>query len=114
MVTMGRCNGIFRYRNSQEPVRNASTGLYEEAQEEQDGWTEPCQCQIDRYAPAKQYVGTDGQTHSYTYNLYVMQPFNCDVLTIGTEVEITLENGKTDTFTVIGIDCQRRYIEIWG
>ena len=87
---MGRCNGIFRYRNSQEPVRNASTGFYEEAQEEQDGWTEPCQCQIDRYAPAKQYVGTDGQTHSYTYNLYVMQPFNCDALTIGTEVEITL------------------------
>lgn len=109
---MGRWNGTFRYRNQQEPVLDPQTGFYIGGV--QGEWMDGCQCQIDKYAPARQYVGEDGQSHSYTYNLYVMKPFNSDGLTIGTEVEITLEDGTTDQFTVLGTESQRRYIEIWG
>ena len=109
---MGRWNGTFRYKNQQEPVKDPKTGFLVKG--ESGEWVDGCLCQIDKYAPAKQYVGTDGQSHSYTYNLFIMKPYRCDNLTIGTEVEITLEDGTTDLFTIQGVDNQRRYIEIWG
>ncbi len=109
---MGRWNGTFRFRNQQDPVKDSQTGFYSGGSFGE--WEDGCQCQVDKYAPANQHVGEDGQTHSYTYNLYVMKPYNCDDLTIGTEVEITMEDGSTDQFTILGIENQRRYIEIWG
>ena len=110
---MGRWNGTFKYRNQAEPERDPKTGFYVGGHGSAE-FVDGGMCQIDKYAPAKQYVGTDGQTHSDTYNLFIMKPYRCDDLTIGTEVEITLEDGTTDQFTIQGIDNQRKYVEIWG
>ena len=110
---MGRWNGTFKYRNQADPERDPQTGFYVGGEGSEE-WVDAGMCQIDKYAPAKQYVGTDGQTHSYTYGLFVMKPFKGDQITIGTEVEITLEDGTVDQFTVIGTENQRRYFEIWG
>ena len=111
---MGRWNGTFQYRNAQEPEKDPQTGFLVGGDGESE-WVPGCRCQIDKVMPAKQYVGTDGQEHTYNYYLFIPKPYKCDGLDIGTEVEITMEDGTVDCFTIQGVDKQnRRYIELWG
>ncbi len=107
-----RWNGSFRYRNQVGYSRDQQTGFIVSGGS--GDWVDGCLCQIDKHMPAEQYQGQDGQMHSYNYTLFLPKPYNCDSLTIGTEVEITMEDGITDMITIQGIDNQRRYIEIWG
>lgn len=59
-------------------------------------------------------LGTDGQMYSYTFDVFLPSYFEGD-LSIGARVEVTLERGGVDEFTISGIDdTNPKYIEIWG
>ena len=110
---MGRYNGTFRYRNDQEPQKDAKTGFYTGGGKGE--WTDGCRCQIDKHIPAKQIMGVDGQMHAYTWDLFIQRPYDGTDLRIGTDIEVTMEDGTQDVFTIQGVDNQnRRYIELWG
>lgn len=110
---MGRYNGTFRYKNAQEPTKDPKTGFLTGGGEGE--WADGGRCQIDKHIPAKQIQGTDGQIHSYTWDLFIQRPFHDGDFRIGTIVEITMEDGSVDRFTIQGVDNQnRRYIELWG
>lgn len=110
---MSRLNGTFRFRNAQEPERDPQTGFLSEADEGE--WTDGGRCQIGKNIPARQVIGTDGQEHTYTYDLFVPRPWHGGDLQIGTEIEVTMGDGGTDVFTALGVDnLNRRYIEVWG
>lgn len=108
---MGRNNGTFRYTEIQVEQRDPDTGFITEATAE---WMDGCECQIDKSIPAKQVVGTDGQTYTYSYDVFIPKYFR-GVLAVGARMEITSEEGVTDEFTIQGIDdMNRKYIEVWG
>lgn len=110
---MGRNNGSFRYKIVQEAQRDQATGLY--TQPENSGeWINGCECQIERYIPAKQVMGEDGQMHAYNYSVFIPKYFRVE-LNITDQMQITGENGTTDEFTIQGIDpFNRKYTEVWG
>ena len=69
---------------------------------------------VEKFIPAKQRLGTDGQMYSYTFDVFLPSYFEGD-LSIGARVEVTLERGGVDEFTISGIDdTNPKYIEIWG
>lgn len=77
-------------------------------------WVKGCECQVEKFIPAKQRLGTDGQMYSYTFDVFLPSYFEGD-LSIGARVEVTLERGGVDEFTISGIDdTNPKYIEIWG
>ncbi|EYA82768.1 hypothetical protein M113_4305 [Bacteroides fragilis str. 3986 N3] len=52
--------------------------------------------------------------YSYTFDVFLPSYFEGD-LSIGARVEVTLERGGVDEFTISGIDdTNPKYIEIWG
>lgn len=110
---MSRLNGTFRFRTPEEPRRDPNTGFLQGG--EMGEWVDGGRCQIDKYIPAKQVIGTDGMSHTYTYDLFVPRPFHDADFRIGTEVEVTMEDCSTDSFIIQGVDnANRRYIELWG
>ena len=110
---MSRLNGTFRYKNAQEPERDPVTGFLVEG--EAGDWADGGRCQIGKSVPAQHVVSADGDEHTYTYDMFVPRPWHGGDLRIGTEVEVTMEDGSTDFFTAQGVDnLNRRYIEIWG
>lgn len=109
---MGRINGTFNYMVIQESQRNAETGFYSGG--ESSGFLTGCECQIDKSIPAKQVIGTDGQTYTYTYDVFIPKYFKGE-LSVGAKVQLIMEDGAVDEFTIQGIDnCNRKYIELWG
>ena len=110
---MSRYNGTFRYNAlTSERERDPETGFVTSGSV--SDWIEGCECQIDKSIPAKEYRGSDGQVFTYTYDLFIYRQFDHEI-TIGSEIEITLEDGSTDTFTVQGVDnSNRKYLELWG
>ena len=107
-----RTNGTFKYSILQEAVQDPETGFYQE--QDNTEWQKGCECQIDKSIPAKQYVGTDGITYAYTYDVFIPKHFKGD-LSIGTKIMLVFDDGGTDEFSIQGIDnLNRRYIEIWG
>lgn len=107
---MARYNGTFKYRNSQDPVKDEATGFYLETAEE-SLWVDGGHCQIDR-STDRQIPGEDGRVYRAYYTVFIARPFSGS-LAIGTDIEITMEDGSVDQFTVERIDNQnRRYIEI--
>lgn len=109
---MGRYNGSFRYSPVAEVRTDSDTGFLE--RQESGGLIDGGLCQIEKSIPARQLIGEDGQTHAYTYDVFVPRTFGGKI-GIGTVIELTDENGGKDTFTVQGVDDQnRRYIELWG
>lgn len=108
---MSRYNGTFKYKQLGELTRGAN-GFYTPGA---DGdWLPGCECQIDKQIPAKQKIGTDGQMHAYTYDVFISKHFN-GTLELNAQVQITCEDGSCDEFTIQGIDnLNRRYIELWG
>ena len=112
---MGRMNATFRYRNPTEPTKDENTGFVTGGSQSSE-WVDGGRCQLDKSVPARQVIGTDGQMHSYTYDLFIPRPFHdASNLTIGTEVEVTMEDGTVDQFTSDGVDNQnRKYVELWG
>lgn len=111
--SMGRLNGTFKYRNPKEPEKDPATGFYTGGGVGE--WEDGGRCQIDKAIPAKQIKGVDGQMYAYTWDLFILRPFHGETIKIGTEIEVTMEDGSTDAFTTLGVDNQnRRYIEVWG
>lgn len=107
---MTRYNGTFKYRNSQDPVLDEATGFYQ-APESSGEWVDGGHCQIDR-STDRILQGEDGRVYSTIFTVFVPRPFKGS-LAIGTEIQITMEDGSEDQFTVERIDNQnRRYIEI--
>lgn len=111
---MGTLNGTFRFRNRQEPVIDPATGFLTGNSQGYGEWEDGGRCQIDKYIPARQVNGADGQVLTYTYDLFIQQPFHGGTIQIGTELEITAEDGSVDGFTAQGVDFSRKYIEVWG
>lgn len=112
---MGRNNGTFRYILPSEHVRDEETGFIKRNQQSNAGlWVDGCECQVEKSIPAKQYIGADGQAFLYTYDVFIPPYFDKE-LCIGAKVEVTVERGGVDVFTILGIDdTNRKYIEIWG
>ena len=110
---MARNNGTFRYTALPlEATRNEATGFYTD--DDAPVWVKGCECQVEKFIPAKQRLGTDGQMYSYTFDVFLPSYFEGD-LSIGARVEVTLERGGVDEFTISGIDdTNPKYIEIWG
>ncbi len=109
---MGRYNGTFRYSPLAEARRDPETGFLEVSGSRSfiDGGL----CQIEKSIPARQLIGEDGQTHAYTYDVFIPRTFGGSI-GIGTVIELTDESGGRDSFTVQGVDDQnRKYIELWG
>ena len=111
--SMARINGTFRYTALPlEATRNEATGFYTD--DDAPVWVKGCECQVEKFIPAKQRLGTDGQMYSYTFDVFLPSYFEGD-LSIGARVEVTLERGGVDEFTISGIDdTNPKYIEIWG
>ena len=93
-------------------TRDEATGFYTD--DDAPVWVKGCECQVEKFIPAKQRLGTDGQMYSYTFDVFLPSYFEGD-LSIGARVEVTLERGGVDEFTISGIDdTNPKYIEIWG
>ena len=110
---MARNNGTFRYTALPlEATRDEATGFYTD--DDAPVWVKGCECQVEKFIPAKQRLGTDGQMYSYTFDVFLPSYFEGD-LSIGARVDVTLERGGVDEFTISGIDdTNPKYIEIWG
>lgn len=113
MVTMGRINATFRYRNQQEPETDPQTGFITGSADSGE-WSDGGMCQVDRHIPAKVLKGVDGMEYTYTYDLFILKPYDSGDIRVGTEIEVTMEDGSVDGFTAQGVDNCRRYIEVWG
>lgn len=110
---MSRNNGTFKYKEIQEAGRDAETGFVVSKPQESE-WIPGCECQIETFVPAKQRIGTDGQMHSYTYDVLIPKCFK-GKLEIATPVRIESEDGRVDEFRAQGVDnLNRKYIEVWG
>lgn len=66
---MARINGTFRYTALPlEATRNEATGFYTD--DDAPVWVKGCECQVEKFIPAKQRLGTDGQMYSYTFDVF--------------------------------------------
>lgn len=112
---MGRNNGTFRYKIVQEAQRDQATGFYSQPDSPgADEWLPGCECQIEKYIPAKQRIGIDGQIYTYNYSVFISKYFEGE-LDLTNIMQIIGENGSTDEFTIQGVDnMNRKYIEVWG
>ena len=86
---MARNNGTFRYTVlSLEATRDEATGFFTD--DDAPVWENGCECQVEKFIPAKQRIGTDGQMYSYTYDVFI-PPYFVGNLSIGARVEVTVE-----------------------
>ena len=109
---MGRNNGTFNYLSAKEAQTDPETGFYFASGNSE--WAKGCECLIEKSIPARQIIGSDGQTYAYTYDVFIPRHFRGE-LAIGTKVQVISENGVTDEFTIQGVDnLNRKYIEVWG
>lgn len=112
-----KTNGTFNYKPIQNTeIKDPTTGWKTFGNSGTDEWLTGCECQIIRSIPAKQVIGTDGQMHSYSFDVFIPKYFDfSDQLMIGAEIKIMGENGNTDEFTIQGVDpYNRKYVELWG
>ena len=110
---MSRNNGTFKYKPIQEAVKDPTTGLYSAG--DPTAWLPGCECQIDKFVPAKQKIGADGIIYTYSYDVFLPKHFDCSKFSIGTKVQLYSENGMVGEFTIQGIDdLNRKYVELWG
>lgn len=109
---MGRNNGTFKFKPAGTAVKDPVTGLYSAGSE--TDWMPGSECQIEKFVPAKQKKGVDGEVYDYNYCVFIPKYVKCD-LTVGTRILILSENGVKDEFSILGVDdLNRKYIEIWG
>ena len=109
---MARYNGTFKWKPIGMAQRDGSTGFPVAVAETE--WQTGCECQIDKGFPAIVKRGTDGQEHGYTFDVFIPKIAKVPFV-VGMSVQLTNENGETDTITVQGVDSlNRRYTEIWG
>jgi len=108
-----KTNGTFKYKGIQDTgAQSPDTGWSDYNQTNE--WLDGCECQIARSIPAKQLIGTDGQMQAYNYDVFIPKYFDGELL-VGTQIQLTGENGNVDYFTIKGADTfTRKYIEIWG
>ena len=102
---MARNNGTFRYTALPlEATRDEATGFYTD--DDAPVWVKGCECQVEKFIPAKQRLGTDGQMYSYTFDVFLPSYFEGD-LSIGARVEVTLERGGVDA-----VSCARGFTSV--
>lgn len=108
-----RYNGTFNYRSNSEPTTDPTTGFIVKGAEMP--LSRGCECQIDYSIPARQIVGTDGQTIAYTYDIFIPKYFKGEI-SVGDTLILLQPNGdEIAEITVLGVDTlNRKYIEIWG
>lgn len=106
-------NGSFLYRHVGEVETDPATGFIDTTNE--NDFERGCECQIDFNVPAKQVIGTDGQTYTYTYDVFIPKYFK-GTLSIGDKIRLIDGAGnEVDEFTIKGVDAlNRKVIEIWG
>lgn len=110
---MIRNNGSFRYKHIQEAQKDQATGFYTQPVNA-DEWIDGCGCQIEKYIPAKQRIGVDGQIQTYNYTVFIPKHWSGN-LELTALMEITGEDGSKDEFPIQGVDnFNRKYIEVWG
>lgn len=108
---MGRNNGTFNYKVIQDAEKD-SDGFYNRPGG--SDWIPGCECQIEKYIPAKQRIGTDGQMYSYSYEVFIPKHFRGD-LELTAPVMLIGEDDSCDEITILGVDNHnRKYIAIWG
>lgn len=92
--------------------RDANTGYVTGATT--PSYVDGCECQIDKGFPAVRKTGEDGRIYCYNYDIFIPKAFMV-TLAVGQTVELTMENGECESFTIQGVDSlNRRYTEIWG
>lgn len=113
-----KTNGTFNYKPIQNTeIKDPKTGWKTFGNSGIDEWLAGCGCQISRSIPAKQVLGTDGQMHSYSFDVFIPKYFpGADLLVIGANIQVVSEDGiTTDEFTIQGVDpYNRKYVELWG
>lgn len=109
---MSRVNGKLSYSTVSDPIKDPVTGFLQPGGGSE--WVDGIECQLDKQAPAKQILGTDGQMHAYTYDVFIKDMRVKGKLNIGTECKVITEDGNLEEFTVTGVDETRKYIELWG
>jgi hypothetical protein len=111
MVAMGRNNGTFKYKAVQEAQKDAN-GFYDTGAPSE--WIDGCECYIEKHIPAKQMIGEDGQSFSYTYEIFIPKYFKGE-LTLTAPLKFIGEDGSSDDISILGIDNYNRKVTIvWG
>lgn len=106
-------NGSFNYKSAGDAIVDPSTGFLDDSVN--NAFVKGCECQIDVTIPAKQIIGTDGRTYSYTYDVFIPKYF-CGELAVGDTIQLVGADGReVTTTTILGVDTlNRKYIEVWG
>lgn len=105
-----RWNATFRYRKNPTQRRDANGFLIDASA---SPFVDGSLCQVERNAPAKHFVGTDGQEFVYDYNVYLPKEF-CAVVGIGDVLEITLDDGTVIEKSIIGVDItDKKTCAVW-
>jgi hypothetical protein len=106
-----RNNGTFQYKEVQ-PSEKGANGFYNQPAASE--WLPGCECYIEKHIPAKQLIGEDGRTFSYTYEVFIPKHFR-GVLNVTTPFQISCEDGSSDVFSILGVDnLNKRCIIVWG
>lgn len=105
-----RWNAQFRYSKTRSTTRDTNGCLVTTAGSE---FVAGSYCQVERNAPAKHIIGTDGQEFMYNYSIYMDVSYK-SILDIGDEIEINFFDGSTDTLKIIGTDVSdKKVFVIW-
>ncbi|MBR3830982.1 MAG: hypothetical protein IKJ52_06995 [Muribaculaceae bacterium] len=103
-------NASFLYQKSSSTNRDENGFLFQSGNEE---FCVGGLCQVERNAPAKHIIGTDGQEFVYDYVVYTSVSYK-NVLEIGDTLEIRFHNGNIVNKKIIGIDTtDRKVLAIW-
>ena len=109
---MSRYNATFRHKQH-GTLTKGSNGFYSQS-EDGGEWINGCECYVERYIPAKQRTGTDGQIFTYNYEVFIPKHYR-NKLDLNAPFQILMEDGTDDEFTIQGIDnLNRRSIILWG
>ena len=106
-------NGSFNYRTAGNATVDPTTGFLDD--NAGNAFVKGCECQIDISIPAKTIIGTDGQTYTYTYDVFIPKYFR-GALAVGDTMRLVGADGREIAdFTIRGVDTlNRKLIEVWG
>lgn len=106
-------NGSFDYRQAGNATVDPETGFLDNGAD--NAFVKGCECQIDVSIPAKNIIGSDGQTYAYTYDVFIPKYFR-GVLNVGDTIRLMGADGsEIADITILGVDTlNRKYIEVWG
>lgn len=105
-----RWNAQFRYSKSESTKRDENGFLTTAGS---DRFVTGSLCQVERNAPAKHFIGTDGQEFTYTYEVFMQKEYGT-TLAIGDTLELTLIDGTVIVKPIVGIDnTDNKTLAVW-